>query len=188
MILQNFDLSKDDPTYKLKIKHLLTIKPEGFKIRAKLRQDRNATAFHKSLRVVADEKSSATSGAKKSPQPSGGEGTQQDNRLIHIFYGSETGTCEALAQHLASEMSMRGFVAKVDVMNAATTRPLPQGEPVVFILGSYHGTPATNASKFMEWLEQQGQGNLKGVQFAVYGVGKVSPQAVPPEIAVLFPP
>lgn len=38
MLLQNFDFSLDDPEYKLAILSDLTLKPKGFKIRAKLRQ------------------------------------------------------------------------------------------------------------------------------------------------------
>lgn len=41
-----FDPSQDDPDYKLKIKHLLTIKPDGFNIGAKLRHNRAGTEFH----------------------------------------------------------------------------------------------------------------------------------------------
>lgn len=168
MILQNFDLSKDDPSYELKIKHLLTIKPEGFKIKAKLRQGRNATAFHRSLRVGAEKKASGTSNATKGAATM--DGAPKNGRPMTILYGSETGTCEALAQHLAGEASARGFAAKVELMNTAT-RKLPLGEPVVFVLGSYHGTPSRNAAEFVKWVEGEGAEALKGVDYAVYGVG-----------------
>lgn len=168
MILQNFDLSKDDPLYQLRIKHLLTIKPEGFKIKAKLRRGISATAFHRSLRVGAENKSSGTSNSTKGgPVLNDGK---REGRPMTILYGSETGTCEALAQHLAGEASARGFAAKVEIMNAAT-RKLPLSEPAVFVLGSYHGTPSRNATEFVKWVEGEDAEALTGVDYAVYGVG-----------------
>ena len=38
MLLQNFDFRADDPSYDLRIKSTLTIKPEGFYMRATLRK------------------------------------------------------------------------------------------------------------------------------------------------------
>ncbi|KAJ0327996.1 hypothetical protein COL922a_013355 [Colletotrichum nupharicola] len=51
MLLRNFDIKKDDPGYKLKVKHLLIIKPAGFKVRVSLRDDERPTEFLKSLRA-----------------------------------------------------------------------------------------------------------------------------------------
>ncbi|KAF4826625.1 Bifunctional cytochrome P450/NADPH--P450 reductase [Colletotrichum tropicale] len=45
MLLRNFDIKKDDLGYKLKVKHLLTIKPAGFKVRVSLRDDKRPTNF-----------------------------------------------------------------------------------------------------------------------------------------------
>lgn len=116
--MQNFNLSKDDPSYTLKIKHLLTIKPEGFKIRAELRHGRNATSFHRSLR----------SQGVKSPKKSAAPGTgvsHQKGRPMTILYGSDTGTCEALAQRLKVEASAKGFTPSIFPMNMVANN-LPQ--------------------------------------------------------------
>ncbi|KAK7701880.1 hypothetical protein SLS64_010014 [Diaporthe eres] len=109
IILQNFNLSKDDPSYTLKIKHLLTIKPDGFKIRAELRHGRNATAFHRSLRS---------------------ESVKSTKRFFTV-----------------------------------------PTQPVIFILGTYHGKASSNAAQFLEWIQSEEPGQLKGVEYAVYGVG-----------------
>jgi cytochrome P450/NADPH-cytochrome P450 reductase len=40
MLLQNFDFRLDNPTYSLKVKSTLTIKPDDFSMRASLRGNR----------------------------------------------------------------------------------------------------------------------------------------------------
>ncbi|KAG6367722.1 hypothetical protein INS49_001917 [Diaporthe citri] len=164
IILQNFNLSKDDPNYTLKIKHLLTIKPDGFKIRAELRHGRNATSFHRSLR----------SESLKSTKEAAAPGTavlQHQGRPMTILYGSDTGTCEALAKHFKAEASTRGFSPSISTMNMAL-KELPPGQPVIFILGTYHGKAASNAAQFLEWIQSEEPGQLKDVEYAVYGVGE----------------
>jgi cytochrome P450/NADPH-cytochrome P450 reductase len=42
LLLQRFDFSMEDTNYKLRIKQTLTIKPDGFGVRAKLREKSNA--------------------------------------------------------------------------------------------------------------------------------------------------
>ncbi|KAK2600482.1 hypothetical protein N8I77_010010 [Diaporthe amygdali] len=157
VILQNFNLSKDDPEYKLRIKHLLTIKPEGFKIRAELRHGRNATSFHRSLRTASVESTmkSAAPGAVIRPQ---------EGRPITILYGTDTGTCEALAKHLMVEASARGFTPSLSTMNEAV-RKLPKHR-------TYHGKAAGNATQFMEWIEKEEPGHLRDLEYAVFGVGE----------------
>ncbi|KAL2283798.1 hypothetical protein FJTKL_09583 [Diaporthe vaccinii] len=164
IILQNFNLSKDDPSYTLKIKHLLTIKPDGFKIRAELRHGRNATAFHRSLR------SENMKSTKKSTAP-GTAVLHQQGRPMKVLYGSDTGTCETLAKHFKAEAATRGFIPSISTMNMAL-KELPQGQPVIFILGTYHGKAASNAAQFLEWIQSEEPGQLKDVEYAVYGVGE----------------
>ena len=47
-------------------------------------------------------------------------------RPMTILYGSDTGTCEALANHLKVEASARGFSPSVSTMNMAVNK-LPHG-------------------------------------------------------------
>ncbi|EFQ36281.1 cytochrome P450 [Colletotrichum graminicola] len=160
MLLKNFDLEMHDPAYKLKIKHLLTIKPEGFEIRAKLRRGRTATDLHNELRRG---------------QPQGQEPVRsQDMPLgqgeeLAILYGSDTGSCEALANRLASNLDSRGFRTTVGAMNSAVGH-MPQF--CVFICGTYHGKPAANASEFVRWVEELQPGSLnREHKYAVLGCG-----------------
>ena len=49
MLLQNFNLKLDDPTYDLRVKSNLTIKPEGLFMRASLRGDGGLVALQERL-------------------------------------------------------------------------------------------------------------------------------------------
>ncbi|KAJ4998008.1 Bifunctional cytochrome P450/NADPH--P450 reductase [Colletotrichum sp. SAR 10_66] len=53
MLLRNFDIKKDDPGYKLKVKHLLTIKPAGFKPKGSLEWCRRAFKTGYATRLVS---------------------------------------------------------------------------------------------------------------------------------------
>ncbi|KAJ0283369.1 hypothetical protein COL940_004721 [Colletotrichum noveboracense] len=84
MLLRNFDIKKDDPGYKLKVKHLLTIKPAGFKVRVSLRDDKRPTEFLKSLRASSDD---AEAPSRIPMQPVLSQGGP-----MTVLYGSDTGT------------------------------------------------------------------------------------------------
>lgn len=43
---------------------------------------------------------------------------------------------------------------------------------MIFILGTYHGKAASNAAQFLEWIQSEEPGQLKDVEYAVYGVGE----------------
>ena len=61
-----------------------------------------------------------------------------DGKPMTIVYGSNTGTCQALAQKLSTEARRRGYAADVKEMNAAVG-VLPKEQPVVVITASYEG-------------------------------------------------
>lgn len=167
MLLQNFNFRMNDPTYNLQIKQTLTIKPLDFYMHATLRDGIDSVHIEKMLHVnTADhielpEKDLQLKGASSS-----GAG-----KPMSILYGSNSGTCEALAQSLARAAGSRGLHAKVSTLDSAVSK-LPKGEPVVLICSSYEGQPPDNASHFMAWLETLKQAEeLKGVKYTVYGCG-----------------
>ncbi|GMG29364.1 unnamed protein product [Aspergillus oryzae] len=91
-----------------------------------------------------------------------------------ILYGSNTGTCEALAHRLAIEMSSKGrFVCKVQPMDEIEHRRLPRGQPVIIVTGSYDGRPPENARHFVKWLQSLEGNDLEGIQYAVFGCGRL---------------
>ncbi|KAK1975552.1 LOW QUALITY PROTEIN: cytochrome P450 [Colletotrichum cereale] len=161
-ILRNFDVSKDDESYKLKIKHLLTIKPADFKIRVRLRDAKRPTDFLKSLRAPS-------AVAPTPPRPPASLGSSGPSPMT-VLFGSNAGTCEALAHRIAMEAGARGFNPEVLLMDDATGR-LPDTHPVVIVSASYNGLPWRNATEFVSWIQSLRPGDLEDCPYAVYGCG-----------------
>jgi cytochrome P450/NADPH-cytochrome P450 reductase len=167
MLLQNFDFRMDDPTYNLQIKQTLTIKPKNFYMHASLRDGIDPVHLEKMLHVDTS-KHDELPGKESTPKGSSNGGKSQP---MSILYGSNSGTCEALAQSLARAASSRGFHAKVNTLDSAVSK-VPEKEPVVLISSSYEGQPPDNAAHFVAWLEGlKGGQDLKDVKYTVYGCG-----------------
>lgn len=171
MILQNFDLSFDDPTYELQYKQTLTTKPKNFYMRAALRGGLTVTEL--SHRLSGTAATPITNGSARGTSRPGGikDEKQRQGKPMSIYYGSNTGTCEAFAQRLAADASMYGYEATVvDVADAAEAK-LVTGGPVVIITASYEGQPPDNARVFCEWLTGLQANELQHVSYAVFGCG-----------------
>ncbi|EXJ86976.1 bifunctional P-450:NADPH-P450 reductase [Capronia epimyces CBS 606.96] len=166
MVLQNFDLSLVDPTYKLQIQSTLTIKPKGFSMRAKVRHP----DFEARLAGIPSTSSKADSHTQHSGPKPAAELAQSNRPTLSIFYGSNAGTCEAMANSLASSAGAHGFQAQVDVLDKATNA-VPLSGPVVIITSSYEGEPPDNAAHFVSWLKSLQGAKLDGVKYAVFGCG-----------------
>ncbi|KAK6084421.1 cytochrome P450 [Seiridium cupressi] len=165
LLFQNFDFELDDPSYVLQHKQTLTIKPKDFYIRAKLRPGINPTSLSQQLNgsVHASPKGEETftdRGKSLAIQELG-----DVYRPMTVLYGLNSGTCELVAQRLASNASSHGFqVTRLDYMDAAVGE-LPHGQPTVVITSSYEGQPPDNAAKFVPWLESiKGAQDLDGVR------------------------
>ena len=89
-----------------------------------------------------------------------------------ILYGSNTGTCQSLAQRLSSQARKYGFRADAKELDAGVGL-LPKEQPVVIITASYEGQPPDNAGQFVKWLEMLDcdANEVKDVSFAVFGCG-----------------
>ncbi|KAH2128944.1 hypothetical protein KXW66_008789 [Aspergillus fumigatus] len=169
ILLQNFNFQMDDPSYNLHIKQTLTIKPKDFHMRATLRHGLDATKLGIALSGSADrappESSGAASRVRKQATPPAGQ-----LKPMHIFFGSNTGTCETFARRLADDAVGYGFAADVQSLDSAMQN-VPKDEPVVFITASYEGQPPDNAAHFFEWLSALKENELEGVNYAVFGCG-----------------
>lgn len=163
MLLQTFQFTKADASYRLKIQTALTIKPKGFFMKAKLR-DPNFTEYAGLVGGAAETEKKKDQGSQKSKiDPS---------KLVpmKILYGSNTGTCEALAQGLAASAPEHGFNASIASLDDAVSS-LVKKVPVVIFTASYEGQPPDNAGHFVEWLKSGGGEEFADVPFAVFGVG-----------------
>ena len=159
-VLQRFELSKADPGYQLRIKETLTLKPEGFFIKAKRRDiiiEREAKSLaHESLATV------------KSVEQRRGETA---NRIpIRVLYGSNSGSSEAFAQRIATDAKVKGYGSSIDRRDTAVEN-LPREGAVVIVTASYEGKPTDDARQFVEWLDGLAQNSLQGVKYAVFGCG-----------------
>ncbi|KAK3319439.1 putative bifunctional P-450:NADPH-P450 reductase [Apodospora peruviana] len=170
MLLQNFNFSLHDPSYQLQIKQTLTTKPKDFYIRAALRHGMTPTDLTNSLGghqlpIGASKAGSSMTVTTSKPE------THSEMKPMSIYYGSNTSTCETLAQRLAADASAHGFQATVvDPLDAAK-RNLPKDRPVIMITASYEGQPPDNAAMFFNWMENLKENELDGVSFAVFGCG-----------------
>ena len=166
MLLQNFNFTMDDPSYQLQIKQALTIKPKGFYMRAHLRNI-SATALERSLAsATIGEAAPAKTGQVAKPKAKVAQG-----KPVVILYGSNTGTCEALANRLASDAANHGFNAEIiDTLDSAK-ETLPADKPVVIITGSYEGQPPENAAHFVTWVSGLKDSELAHVSYATFGCG-----------------
>ncbi|EON61408.1 bifunctional P-450:NADPH-P450 reductase [Coniosporium apollinis CBS 100218] len=171
MLLQNFNFVAEDPSYQLQFKQTLTIKPKGFRMRAMLRNNITPTTLERGLssRTISTNKSAAfgeTSKVTNKPitQAAGG-------KKMVVLYGSNTGTCEALAQRLASDAPAHGFQAtRVDSLDSSN-QALPTDQPVVIITASYEGQPPDNAAHFVTWLQSLKGSEAENVAFSVFACG-----------------
>jgi cytochrome P450/NADPH-cytochrome P450 reductase len=167
LLLQNFNFRLDDPSYQLQIKQTLTIKPKDFFMHATLRDHIDPIYLEKMLHV----KSSPTDKVSEKYRSVDTSAAGVAKKPMKILYGSNAGTCEALAQSLARAASTRGYRAQVDPLDSAVDK-IPKGEPVVLICSSYEGQPPDNAAHFVEWIQSlEGKRSLDGVKYAVYGSG-----------------
>lgn len=166
MLLQNFNFVLE-PGYTMAIKQTLTIKPKDMHFRAILRDGLTPTTLECRLagRDVPQAKKESEASAKATESTTGVP--------ITVLYGSNSGTCESLAQRLASDAPAHGFrVARVDCLDSGKGK-LPTDHPVVAITASYEGQPPDNAGHFVAWLEEQTKSEkaLEKVPYAVFGCG-----------------
>ncbi|WP_285890789.1 cytochrome P450 [Mesobacillus maritimus] len=160
MILQHFELV-DHENYELKIKQTLTLKPDNFKLRVKLRNKKILDPF------------SLTTEAKRTKQldkKGAGKLLGVDNKPLLVLYGSNMGTAEGVARDLGDLANAYGVKTEVGTLDDYIGR-LPKEGAVIIVTSSYNGKPPKNARKFVKWLDTVQYGELKGVNYAVFGCG-----------------
>ncbi|KAI0023652.1 P450 family fatty acid hydroxylase [Xylariomycetidae sp. FL0641] len=186
ILIQKFDFRLANPDYEIKIKQTATLKPRDLHVYAKLRSHIESLGlqrelFHNSV-ARGTGHSSVSIGAVSSTSTEVGV-----LQPMSVYFGSNTGTCEGLADRLAKLALQRGYECTIKPLDAAVDG-LASGTPVVFICSThYEGQPPDNAAKFMEWLSAQGESSLAGVKYAVFGCGnrdwKQTYQAIPTLLA-----
>jgi len=153
MILQRFKLF-DHKSYELNVKETLSIKPEGFTIKARLREGL--------IREAEQGGESADTVKAVQRQKHGGK--------LTILYGSNLGTAEGYAHELAQMGDLNGFETTLADLDRYADG-LPTDGAVIVVTASYNGAPPNNAIKFVDALEAAQPGWSRDVQFAVFGCG-----------------
>ncbi|MBB5080122.1 bifunctional cytochrome P450/NADPH--P450 reductase [Nonomuraea endophytica] len=137
--------------YDLEVKETLTLKPDGFTLQVE-------------PRTTADRR---TRPAATAPRPEPVEKLAAPGSPLTILYGSNMGTCSAIAHDLAAEAEERGFAAKVSSLDEAAGTLADT--PVVIVAASYNGRPTDDATRFVDWLAEAD--TVPGTPYAVLGVG-----------------
>ncbi len=165
MILKHFDLSFNGE-YELKIKQTLTLKPDRFTIRAKLRSDHVPALAGQPASAATAEGSKEQSGTQERIGALSG----LNDRPLLVLYGSNMGTSESIARSLADTASLHGVRSEVAPLNDRVG-DLPRDGALLIVASSYNGKPTTNSVQFLQWLDNVEDGELEGVTYAVFGCG-----------------
>ncbi|QNH19757.1 Bifunctional cytochrome P450/NADPH--P450 reductase 2 [Xanthomonas sp. GW] len=161
MILQRFDLDQVDPNYQLEVAETLTLKPDGFRIRARRRDD-----------VALRRRSAVPSAPQKilAPATIPAPASTAAGTPLLVLYGGNSGSCEAFAQRIGGDAAAQGYAPVVAPLDDHVGR-LPRDGAVVVVTSSYEGQPPDNARRFVDWIETLAAGDLAGVRYAVFGSG-----------------
>ncbi|NSL69449.1 bifunctional cytochrome P450/NADPH--P450 reductase [Bacillus toyonensis] len=167
MILQKLELI-DSENYQLKIKQSLTIKPENFRIRVKLREGKEIAPL---LNLPLDDEKENEEKKKVTSQYSKQEVLEgAENVPLLVLYGSNLGRAEEFARKLADHARLLGFQSDVRTLNDYIGK-LPKEGAVLIVTSSYNGQPPENAAQFVKWLEQASAEECTGIRYAVFGCG-----------------
>ncbi len=175
MILQRFELI-DHANYRLKIRESLSIKPDGFRMKVRLRPEITRSRLVPGGVDHAEAPAESLAGAAARP-------THGAPALV--LFGSNLGTTEEFAREIARRAEAAGFETTLAPLDEFAGR-LPQKGAVIVACASYNGAPPDNAVAFLEWVEGAPEGAGEGVSYAVLGCGhsdwSATFQAVPRRI------
>ncbi|KAL9111866.1 MAG: hypothetical protein Q9227_003716 [Pyrenula ochraceoflavens] len=171
LLLQNFSFQLADPSYTLRTKQTLTVKPTGFFMKASLRDGITVQTIEQ--RLAGASHPTATNGVPKEIEVSNGKSSQKP---MTILWAGNSGTCESLAQALGKNAGAHGYKAETKCLDDAVNSLL-RDRPIVVITSSYEGEPPDNARHFVHYLETLKEKSLEGVSYAVFGCGNHEWQA-----------
>jgi len=159
MMLQRFKLL-DHSNYKLKVKETLTLKPEGLKMKVRLREDSSRRATQGSGPV-----------SHMVAAPAAGPAAASHGTPLLVLFGSNLGTSEEFARQIAEAGERNGFTSTLAPLDDYAGR-MPKEVAVAIVTGSYNGAAPDNAAGFLRWIrESAAQGSLAGIKYTVFGCG-----------------
>lgn len=160
MILQRFRLL-DHTKYQLQLKEALTIKPEGFKMKVRMRAENDRSGATSRVAPAA-----ASTGLASTVRARPGHNTP-----LLVLYGSNLGTAEEMASRVADLAQVNGFDTTFAPLDEYAGK-LPADGAVIIFCASYNGAPPDNAAQFVKWLDSDlAKDSLFNVRYAVFGCG-----------------
>ncbi|KAH0600561.1 hypothetical protein MHUMG1_01559 [Metarhizium humberi] len=167
MLFQNFNFTMADPSYNLEVQETMTIKPKAFYMKANLRHEMTPTELEQALAGKVGETTHHAAAVKDAKA----SGNSIKGKPLAVFYGSNSGTCEALAQRVAADAPRHGFRATTIAPLDDANQKVPKDRPVVIITASYEGQPPSNAALFVAWIESLKGKEMENVAYTVFGCG-----------------
>jgi cytochrome P450/NADPH-cytochrome P450 reductase len=162
MILQRFRLI-DNHRYQMHLKETLTIKPDGFKIKVRLRSDKERGAYAG--------RSTSTAAVSTAAPPRAARTRPGHNTPLLVLYGSNLGSAEELATRVADLAEVNGFATKLAPLDDYVGK-LPEQGGVLIFCASYNGAAPDNATQFVKWLTGDlPKDAFAKVKYAVFGCG-----------------
>jgi sulfite reductase (NADPH) flavoprotein alpha-component len=92
--------------------------------------------------------------------------------VLRILYAGETGNAAALAREVETKAKAAGFTATAEDLARYKTRGLKDEQTLLFIASTHgEGDPPETAAGFFEFLASRKAPSLKGLRYAVLGLG-----------------
>lgn len=160
VILQRFAIS-DPHDYRLRIQETLTLKPEGFRIRARRRRPQERIV---ATGLAADE------GAQSRARPRGA--VAGNGRPLVILHGSSLGTSRDVAEQIAAEGAANGFAVETATLDERIDT-LPASGTLIVVTATYNGHAPDSARQTEALLDSDGLAGVRrpDLAYAVLGCG-----------------
>jgi cytochrome P450/NADPH-cytochrome P450 reductase len=173
MLLQRFTLV-DHTRYQLEIRESLTVKPDGLKIKVRKRLHAGGGApsnGHAGASPSGNGAAAAPAGSAPATLEPPLVAVPSHGTPLLVLYGSNLGSAEDIARHIAENGAARGFEVSIGALDDYVGR-LPKNGAVAIVTASYNGAPPDNATAFYTWLsEGLAPDALAGVKYSVFGAG-----------------
>ena len=177
MILQKFAIA-DRRGYRLSLKESLSIKPDDFWMRVRLRKEGERL-------TVGQPSPSSGSGQSENVARAAGQGQR-----LSVLYGTSLGTARDIAEEIVERASADGFEARTVSLDEAIDT-LPEDRVIVVVTATYNGR-APDSALAVEAAIDAGQfagAHWPATRFAVLGIGNSqwpNYQAFPKKIDAAF--
>ncbi|GAA2691415.1 cytochrome P450 [Nonomuraea recticatena] len=146
LLLRRFAISDRD-AYRMRIKQMITLKPEAFSIQVRARKPYERGVFTPEVTEQVEDSEVAVSGV-----------------ALTVAYGSNLGASADIAERLAERAGRSGFAVRLTSLDELQA---PSGGALVVVTSTYNGKAPDNAQAF-DAAEISG---YEGVRLALLGVG-----------------